>query len=75
MTCEEAVKKLYEFLDRELDQKTAEQVSKHLQICRLCCDHLEFEKRMKELIQQSCFKEKAPPLLRNKVLGDLRIYE
>ena len=67
MTCREAVDKLYEYLDREADDMTAAQVEKHLDLCRLCCNHLEFEKKMKELVQKSCFQEKAPAFLREKI--------
>lgn len=75
MTCEEAVKKLYQYLDRELDHATAEQVDRHLELCKLCCDHLEFEKKMKELVQQSCFKEKAPSLLKDRILDNLGAFD
>jgi mycothiol system anti-sigma-R factor len=71
MTCEEAVNKLYEYLDRELNHATAEQLEKHLEICKLCCNHMEFEKSMKELVQKSCVQEKAPPFLKNKILDNM----
>ncbi len=67
MTCKEAVDKLYEYLDREADGMTASQVEKHLDLCRLCCDHFEFEKKLKELVQKSCFQEKAPTFLKDKI--------
>ena len=67
MTCKEAVDKLYEYLDLEADDMTAAHIEKHLDLCRLCCDHFEFEKRMKKLVQKSCFQEKAPAFLREKI--------
>jgi len=72
MTCQEAVKRLYEYLDLELDNVAAVQVEKHLDLCRLCCDHFEFEKIMKELVKNSCFQEKAPFLLKDKILSNLK---
>lgn len=72
MTCKEAVDKLYEYLDREADDMTASQVEKHLDLCRLCCDHFEFEKKMKELVQKSCFQEKAPAFLKGKIQQALK---
>jgi len=72
MTCQEAVDRLYEYLDSEVDGMTAVQIEKHLDLCRLCCDHFEFEKKMKELVQNSCFQEKAPNFLKNKILDNLR---
>ncbi len=72
MTCKEAVDKLYEYLDREADGMTASQVEKHLDLCRLCCDHFEFEKKMKKLVKNSCFQEKAPTFLKEKILKALQ---
>ena len=71
MTCREAVKKLHEYLDRELDNASTEQIKKHLELCRLCCDHLEFEKTMKELVNKCCAGAKAPNLLKEKILNSL----
>ena len=71
MTCEEAVKKLYQYIDRELNQSAVMQIDKHLEICRMCCDHFEFEKRMKVLVHDSCFQKKASPLLKSKIMDDL----
>ncbi len=67
MTCQEAVNRLYEYLDRELDNLTAAQIDKHLELCRLCCDKIEFEKNMKELVHKNCVKDKAPIFLREKI--------
>lgn len=67
MTCQEAVDKLYDYLDREIDEITAARIEKHLELCRLCCDHLEFEKNMKELVQKSCIQQKAPAFLKEKI--------
>lgn len=71
MTCQEAVDRLYEYLDREIDGITAAQIDKHLDLCRLCCDHFEFEKKMKELVQNSCIRQKAPSILKVKILKAL----
>ena len=71
MTCEEAVKKLHEYLDHELDHASAEQVEKHLEICRTCCDHMEFEKHMKKLIHECCCQQKAPAFLKEKIIDSL----
>ena len=75
MTCEEAVKKLYQYIDKELDQTIVHQIDIHLEICRMCCDHFEFEKRMKVLVHDSCFQKKASPLLKNKIMDDLNKLE
>lgn len=68
MTCQEAVKRLYDYLDQELDNATSVQIEKHLELCRLCCDSFEFEKSMKKLVQDNCTGGKAPGILRDKIL-------
>ena len=73
MTCKEAVNRLHEYLDNELDNATAEQIRKHLDLCRLCCDQFEFEKNMKDLVHKCCSQGKAPILLREKILDNLNI--
>jgi len=75
MTCEEAVRKLYDYIDLELDQSIIQQIDKHLEICRMCCDHFEFEKRMKSLVHESCFQNKAPNFLKSKIVDDLNSLE
>jgi mycothiol system anti-sigma-R factor len=67
MTCKEAVARLHEYLDQELDNATHKQIQKHLDLCRLCCDQFEFEKAMKGLVQNCCSESKAPAILRNKI--------
>lgn len=73
MTCREAVDKLYEYLDNELDNVSSAQIKKHLDLCRLCCDHFEFEKTMKDLVHKCCQESKAPEILKDKIIGKLEI--
>jgi mycothiol system anti-sigma-R factor len=73
MTCKEAVEKLHDYLDNELDHASTGQIKKHLDICRRCCDQLEFEKTMKELVQGCCTQSKAPSILREKIKKSLEL--
>jgi len=45
-SCEEAVKRLNDYLDRELTEKEREDVIKHLQICRPCLEKFSFEENL-----------------------------
>ena len=51
MNCEEVLKHLVEYLDRELDTETAAAVSHHLDDCRGCFSRAEFEMKLKESLQ------------------------
>ncbi len=67
MTCREAVRKLYDYIDNELDNATTEKIKRHLELCRLCCDQFEFERTMKELVHKCCESSKAPAALKDKI--------
>jgi anti-sigma factor (TIGR02949 family) len=46
--CEEALKRLMEFVDGELSVADHESVEQHLRMCRSCFSRMEFERRLKE---------------------------
>jgi anti-sigma factor (TIGR02949 family) len=46
--CEQALKRLLEFIDRELSDSEHDSVERHLRTCRGCCSRMEFESRLKE---------------------------
>jgi len=73
MTCREAVTKLHEYIDSELDSATTRKIKKHLDLCRLCCNQFEFEKILKELVHKCCQGAKAPNLLKKKILDTLNL--
>jgi mycothiol system anti-sigma-R factor len=50
LTCEEVIEKMMEYLDRELDEATREEMDAHLQTCRGCFSRAEFERRLKSRI-------------------------
>lgn len=45
--CEEALKRLLEFIDRELPDGERDTVARHLRACRSCYSRMEFETRLK----------------------------
>jgi anti-sigma factor (TIGR02949 family) len=46
--CEQALKRLLEFLDRELSDREHDSVERHLRTCRSCFSRMEFEGRLKQ---------------------------
>lgn len=46
--CDQALKRLLEFLDRELSDSEHDSVERHLRTCRGCCSRMEFESRLKQ---------------------------
>lgn len=45
--CEEALRRLLDYLDRELDAHRHEEMEAHLRTCRACFSRAEFERRLK----------------------------
>lgn len=48
LSCEEALRRLAQYLDRELDAEENERVAGHLALCRRCFSRAEFERRLRE---------------------------
>jgi mycothiol system anti-sigma-R factor len=48
--CTEAVERLWEFLDHELDDHDRQAVEAHLAFCRRCCGELEFARHLRRLL-------------------------
>jgi mycothiol system anti-sigma-R factor len=65
--CEDVLKHLYDYIDKELDESLRIDIEEHLKLCRYCCRHHDFEVRLRELIQKSCFEKKAPDFLKDKI--------
>jgi mycothiol system anti-sigma-R factor len=48
--CSQATKQLYQYLDAELDEKTASSLKSHLEDCGGCSGSFDFERRLKKVI-------------------------
>jgi len=67
--CQEAVKKLTEFLSHELGPDEEEKVQRHLRQCRGCFSKFHFEETLLKTIRERAEQVRAPLALRNKILG------
>jgi len=64
--CEQALKRLVEFVDHELSDSEHDGVEQHLRICRNCCSRMEFERRLKERLS-ALSTEDVPSTTRDRV--------
>lgn len=55
--CDEALERLYEYLDSELDQVTSEGIRAHLDDCGYCTGGFDFEKRLKVVVRERLSEE------------------
>lgn len=46
--CEEAIRRLAEYLDGELQEGEADELERHLETCRSCWSRAEFERQLRE---------------------------
>ena len=47
LDCEQALKRLFDFLDHELDAEERDAMQHHLDTCRSCFSRADFENRLK----------------------------
>lgn len=60
INCDEALKRLFAYLDRELDAHAHREMEQHLTRCRSCFSRTEFEKRLKERLRETGRETAAP---------------
>ncbi|PHQ24383.1 mycothiol system anti-sigma-R factor [Marinobacter guineae] len=66
LSCEEVIERLFEFLDRELDDVSQEEIDRHLKRCYDCFSRAEFERRLRERIAATG-SQKAPERLKKRI--------
>jgi mycothiol system anti-sigma-R factor len=73
ISCSEAVKRLWDYLDDNLTEADRKAVDEHLSLCRRCCGELEFAEELRRFLQSSA-REQIPADVRarlDKALGEL----
>lgn len=68
ITCMEALERVHEYLDGELDGLSHEEVAQHFAVCQRCYPHLRLEERFRELLHRVEAEAEAPRQLREQVL-------
>jgi mycothiol system anti-sigma-R factor len=57
ISCAEAVRRLWEYLDDELAEPERAQVEEHLSVCRRCCGEVEFAEELRKFLQAAASDE------------------
>ena len=64
--CDDAVHRLYEFLDGELDDSRREHIQRHLDECLPCLEAFDFEAELRQVIATRC-RDQVPESLRLRI--------
>lgn len=66
--CGDAVERLYEYLDGELDTATVTRIEVHLKRCSPCLETYDFHAELRQVIRSKC-AESMPQDVRIRLLG------
>jgi anti-sigma factor (TIGR02949 family) len=69
--CRQAAAHLYEFVDRELDGKTAAEIEEHLKCCGHCFDAFDLEAKIRELVREKAAHSPVADALKARILAEL----
>ena len=70
--CNQAMRSLHQYLDRELTDSEMAEVKLHLDDCPPCEQHFTVHASMKRLVHNKACPEQAPRELLEKILSHLR---
>jgi anti-sigma factor (TIGR02949 family) len=65
--CREAVRRMWAYLDHELDAKPVSEFEAHLETCQRCCGELEFNRHLREIVSDDERAPVMPPDLRSRI--------
>lgn len=68
MQCHEALERIFDWLDSELDAAEAARVGEHLETCARCYPVLNFERSFREAVDRARHVEATPPDLEGRIL-------
>lgn len=71
LDCDEALERVYEYLDGELTEAVERAIRRHLAACARCEPRFEHERVFLAFIAQRAQLEQAPPALRRRILREL----
>lgn len=67
ISCAEAVARVYEYLDGELESPDQERVREHVRLCKKCYPFFDFERAFLDFIREKGFADEASQDLLRRV--------
>jgi anti-sigma factor (TIGR02949 family) len=65
--CTEAVRRMWAYLEHELDAKPVAEFEVHLETCQRCCGELEFSRHLRQVAAAGEGATPMPPELRSRI--------
>jgi mycothiol system anti-sigma-R factor len=65
--CREAVRRMWIYLDQELERTSTVELEQHLETCQRCCGELEFSRHVREKVTIGDSSMALPPDLRSRI--------
>jgi mycothiol system anti-sigma-R factor len=70
--CSEVLEVVYSFLDGEIDEIARSRIRQHLDECAPCLRQFGIEKEVKLLVARCCGADRAPDLLRMRIVARIQ---
>ena len=74
ITCAEAVRQLWEYLDQAVSERDRQAIDEHLSFCRTCCGEVEFARELRRFLSKHAADE-LPEDVRSRLLAALEQIE
>lgn len=71
ISCQEALKRLYEYLDGELTPDTADEVQRHIEVCDACYPDVQFTTEFRDALHRAAHGQPPVPDSLRKKVGQL----
>jgi mycothiol system anti-sigma-R factor len=71
ITCRQAVRQLWDYLDGLVEGAGREAIEEHLTFCRRCCGELAFAEELRRLLAEHGAQEEFPDEVRARLLAAL----
>jgi anti-sigma factor (TIGR02949 family) len=65
--CNEAVRRMWAYLEHELGAKPVEEFETHLETCQRCCGELEFSRHLRDVVAVRDGAPAMPPDVRSRI--------
>jgi anti-sigma factor (TIGR02949 family) len=71
MSCEQAMRQFYAYLDRALSGERLAELNDHLKACLDCCDKLQFSRQLDDFVKSRLGDEPLPEGIETRIRKEL----